>query len=344
MKALRVHGPRDVRYEDVPDPVVGPDDVLVRIEAAGLCATDIEVYDGTMFYLTSGLTRLPFTLGHEWCGQVVSCGGNVRNFATGDRVAGECSVGCRSCRSCLAGRYHLCVNRTETGLLNRDGGFAELIAFPSFFLHHCYDLPPEAAALIEPTAVALNAIRSCRTEPGDHVVVIGTGPIGLLAIQAAKVFGARCVVAIDADEHRLGVARELGADAVYLASDPDIPSQVAEQTNGRMIDVAIEASGKPAGWAHIPRLMAPMGRVGLVGLFAGQTCPVNFDPFIVNNVTLHGCLGGPNLWADTIDLMRNGKIRVAPLATHRFAFSEFSKAVEVVSAKRDHAIKAILKP
>lgn len=344
MKAIRVYGPRDVRYEEVPDPVPGPDEVLVRIEAVGLCATDVEVYDGTMFYLTSGLARVPFTPGHEWSGRVVACGRHVRGFVEGDQVVGECSVGCRSCSACLAGNYHLCRDRTETGLLNRDGGFAELIAFPYFFLHHCDQLTAQEAALVEPTAVAINAVRSCHTTPADCVAVIGVGPIGLLTVQAARVYGARRIVAIDINVHRLELAKKLGADAAIHAGEPDMIRRVSEATDGHMIDVAVEASGKPAGWAHIPKLISPCGRIILVGLFASQRCSVDFDPLIVKNVTLHSCLGGPNLWAQTINLMQAGKIKPASLITHEFPFSRFADAVELSRDCQEGVVKVMMSP
>ena len=133
MKAIRIHGPGEVRYEDLADPVPGPDDVLIRVKAVGICGTDIELYDGTMFYLTSGMAKLPLIPGHEWSGEVVETGSNVDGFNIGDRVTGECSIGCRSCFYCLRGRYHLCPNRTETGILNRDGALAEYISFRNIF-------------------------------------------------------------------------------------------------------------------------------------------------------------------------------------------------------------------
>ena len=134
MKAIRIHGPKDVRFEEVPIPKVGPDDLLIRVKAAGLCGTDLELYDGTMFYITSGITKLPLIPGHEWSGEVVELGANVSEFSIGDKVTGECSVGCRSCPYCIRGWYNQCPFRTETGLLNRDGGFAEYISFSRYFL------------------------------------------------------------------------------------------------------------------------------------------------------------------------------------------------------------------
>ena len=137
MKAIRNHGPQDCRLEEVPIPSMGPEDVLIRVRACGICATNLEIFDGTMYFLTHGLARTPFTPGHEWSEEVVEFGRNVSGFDVGDTVCGECSVGCRQCMYCKRGRYNLCPDRTETGILNRDGGFAEYISFPFHYLHRC---------------------------------------------------------------------------------------------------------------------------------------------------------------------------------------------------------------
>lgn len=258
MKAIRVHGIKDVRFEEVDMPNVGPDDVLIRVRAGGLCGTDLEVYDGIMFYLTTGMTRTPFILGHEWSGEVVELGSNVSEFAVGDRVTGECSVGCRSCPNCLRGWYNQCQFRTETGLLNRDGGFAEYIAFPKQFLHKCNKMAFDEAAFIEPTGVALYATKLAQTCPDDYV--------------------------------------------------------------------------------------APRARVAMTGLFAGQKCSVDFDPLVINNVTILGSLGGPGIWDEAIDVHERGKVTASPLITHRLPLSEFVKGIEIMRNRTDNAIKVVLEP
>ncbi len=344
MHAIRFYGPRDMRYSELPMPELGVDDVLVKVESVGLCATDVEVFEGTMIYVSEGMTAIPFTPGHEWAGRVVKWGSDVKGFSEGDLVAGECSVGCRACTACLQGRYNLCHHRTETGLLNRDGGFAEYIAFPQFYLHHCGGIAAEAACLIEPTAVALNAIRSCRTSPADRVAVVGVGTIGLLAVQSARAYGARQVVAIDVNSRRLDLASQLGADATIDAGSGDIQSQVESLTQGHNFDVVVEASGRVGGWNHVPGLIAPYGRVALVGLFAGAECKVNFDPLVVKNVTLQGCLGAPNVWPEAIELIEAGRIDPLSLVTHRLPLSEFEEAVQIASHPESNAIKVLLKP
>lgn len=344
MKAIRCYGPKDLRYEEVPDPHVGPDDVLIRVRAAAVCGTDLEVYDGTMFYLTSGMSELPFIPGHEWSGEVVGLGSNVSEFSMGDRVTGECSVGCRECSYCLRGWYNQCPNRTETGLLNRDGGFAEYISFPKHFLHKCNKMEFGEAAFIEPTGVALYPTKLANVCPEDYVAVMGPGPIGLFAVQTAKAYGAKKVILVGTRDNRLAIGRELGADVTVNVTTENLVDKVREATEGHMIDVVIEAVGKAAVWDDIVAVLAPRARVAMTGLFAGEQCSVDFDPLVINNINLLGCLGGPSLWAEAISLHEAGKVTAEPLITHHLPLSAFTEAVEIMRMRSNGAVKVVLEP
>jgi L-iditol 2-dehydrogenase len=344
MKAIKVYGPRDIRYEEVPDPHVGPDDVLIRVKAGALCGTDLEVYDGTMVYITSGMSTLPFIPGHEWSGVVEGLGSNVTEFSLGDKVTGECSVGCRACSYCIRGWYNQCQNRTETGLLNRDGGFAEYIAFPKYFLHKCNKMKYDEAAFIEPTGIALYPTKLARVCPDDYVAVMGPGPIGLFAVQTAKAYGARKVVLVGTRDNRLEVGRELGADVTVNVKKENLVEKVKEATDGHMIDVVIEAVGKSTVWDDLASILAPRARVAMTGLFAGQKCTVDFDPLVINNITILGCLGGPSLWDEAIYLHESGKVTARPIITHRLPLSDFVNGVEMMRNRTDNAIKVVLEP
>lgn len=344
MKAIRVYGPKDVRYEDVPMPDLGPDDVLIRVCAACLCGTDLEVYDGAMFYITSGMTTLPFIPGHEWSGEVVELGTDVREFVKGDRVTGECSVGCRACSNCIRGWYNQCQFRTETGLLNRNGGFAEYIAFPKYFLHKCNRMEYEEAAFIEPVGVALYATKQARTCPEDYVAVMGPGPIGLFAVQTARAYGAHKVILVGTRAERLAVGRCLGADVTVNVRTEKLVDKVRAATGGHMIDVVIEAAGKASVWDDIVAVIAPRARVAMTGLFAGQKCSVDFDPLVINNITILGSLGGPNVWDEAIDLFERGKMTAKPLITHRLPLQDFVRGIEIMRNRTDNAIKVVLEP
>ena len=344
MKAIRYHGAKDIRYEEIEMPKVGPDDVLIRVRAAGLCGTDLEVYDGVMFYFTSGMTYVPITPGHEWAGEVVELGPNVKEFAVGDRVTGECSVGCLKCPYCVRGWYNQCPNRTETGLLNREGGFAEYISFPRYFLHECNRMEFEEAAFIEPTGVALYATKLAGTCPEDYVAVMGPGPIGLFAVQTAKAYGARKVILVGTRDGRLAVGKRVGADVTVNVRTGNLVEKVKEATDGHMVDVVLEAAGKPAVWDDIASILAPRARVVVTGLFAGQKCAVDFDPLVVNNITILGALGGPSCWDEAIDLHQRGKVTAKPLITHRLPLKDFVNGIEIMRNRTDNAIKVVLEP
>lgn len=344
MKAVQIHGHHDARYEEVADPTLGDDDVLVRVKAAGICGTDIELYDGDMFYLTSGMASLPLIPGHEWSGEVVEVGTNVSGFEPGDRPTGECTVGCMQCDYCRRDWYNQCPNRTETGILNRSGGFAEYISFPRQFLHRCNGLEFDDAAFIEPTGIALYPVKLANVTPADYVAVMGPGPIGLFTVQVLRAYGARKIILVGTRDDRLEVGRSVGADATVNVRTENLVEKVREATDGHMVDVVVEAVGKPSVWNDIVSIIAPRARVAMTGLFAGETCEVDFDPLVVNNVTILGCLGSPNLWEEAISLHDRGLVSSQPLITHRLALSQFEEAVDIVRERRDGAIKAVLRP
>ncbi len=345
MKAIRIHGPKDARYETVPDPQPGPDDVLVKVKAVAICATDVELFDGVMFYITSGLAKYPFIPGHEWSGEVVEAGANAKAFfQPGDAVVGECSIGCRKCRRCLSGNYHLCADRSETGLLKQPGGMAELIAYPMHFLHKVNGLSFEDAAFIEPTGIALNPVRKTRVTPADRVAIMGPGPIGLFAVQVAKAYGARQVILVGGREERLQAGLALGADTAIDYRRGAIADQVRDATGGEMVDVIIEAVGRKSVWPMIASIAAPGARIARTGLFAGELCDVDFDPLVVQEISIHGCLGAPGLWPECIDLHRRGLVRTQPIITHRLPLSDFASAIEISRGRQGGAIKVLLTP
>jgi 2-desacetyl-2-hydroxyethyl bacteriochlorophyllide A dehydrogenase len=344
MKAVRAHGPGDLRYEEIPTPVVAPDEALVRIRAAGICGTDLEIADGTAVHIRSGRARLPFIPGHEWSGEIVEVGREAQGFAVGDRVTGECSVGCRTCRYCLKGWYNQCLNLTETGILNRDGGFAEYISFPWYALHHTDGMSFDAAASVEPTGIALNAVKLTGISPADFVVVMGPGPIGLFAVQLARAYGARKVILAGTNPQRLAVGARLGADLVVNVRQEDLAERVREATDGRMADVVIEAAGRPEVWDQLMSIIAPRGRIGMMGLFAGQRCSVDFDPLVIGGLTLYGSVGAPGLWDEVISLLARRLVVSDGIITHHVPLADFAEGIEITRERRDGAIKVILEP
>lgn len=344
MKAIRVYGPRDARYEEVERPRPRDDEALIRVRAAALCATDVEFFHGEMAYISQGLTRLPLTPGHEWSGEVVEVGRSVTGFRVGDRVAGECTIGCRECAFCIRGHYNQCPHRRETGLLNKDGGFAEYIRFPQYFLHRSNSVDDETLAFSEPTGVAVYAVKTAQVTPADAVAVIGCGPIGLLCIQVARAYGARLVVAADLRQDRLEIARRVGADLALHPLVIDLTEAAREVTGGRMLDVLIEASGKPEVIPLMESLARPRGRLVFVGLSSGKQASFTMDTLVLNNLTFHGTLGGPGVWPEAVSLLESGRVKVGPLITHRRPLSEFRSSIALMEDPEASALKIVLAP
>jgi len=344
VKAVRIHGPGDVRYEEVPNPKVNSHDVLIRIRAVGVCGSDIELCDGVHPYITTGRTRLPLIPGHEWSGEVISLGDKVKGFDAGDKVTGECSVGCRQCEYCFQGYYNECENLEETGILNRDGGFAELISFPFFFLHNFTSLSFEEAALTEPTAIAMHAVSVARVSPKDYVAVVGPGPIGLLAVQVAKAFGAGAILLSGTRLERLELGRQLGADAVVNVKEESIVRVAEEFTHGHKFDVVIEATGNPDVLGDIESIIRPYGRIILVGSFGGQKGLIDLDRIVTGNISLLGVVGSPNVWEESIRLLETKKIQAVPLITHRFELSHIKEGLDTVRQRIGGAVKVLFIP
>ncbi len=343
MKAFRIYGARDGRYEDVPDPQMGADEVLLRVRAAALCGTDLEIYQGSMFYFTSGLASYPIIPGHEWSAEVLEVGADVADFAPGDRVVGECTVPCGRCAFCRQGGYNQCPHRRETGILHLDGGLAERMVFPASSLHRFEGLSFETASLCETTAVSVYAVRQAQVTPADAVAVLGAGPIGLQAIQAAKAYGARRVVVIGGRANRRELALELGADAAIPAGGDTI-AEAMRLTDGRLFDVVIEATGNPAVTRDLLGIVRPRGRIAMAGLFNSQRGELDLDALVVNNITILGCLGSPNVWDETLQLMASGRIRAEELITDRLPLACAEEALQMMEAKRPDLIKTVLIP
>jgi L-iditol 2-dehydrogenase len=343
MKAVQVFGAKHAGFNDVETPRPASGEVLVSISKVGICSTDIEIYDGVMAYFTMGMAKYPVIPGHEWAGKVVEVGGDVESFKIGDQVVGECSVGCGKCSSCLAGSYHQCPNRTETGILNRDGGFAQFINFPATFLHKVPDsVLDSAAAMVEPTAIAFNGVKQAGVTPQDEVVIYGDGTIGLMLLQVAQAFGAKNVIVVGATQHRLQKALEMGANHVIDVNNCDPVKELQALGRGNLPSVVLEATGFPQAVEQALNSVRPGGRIVLQGLLGGKKVPVNFDSLVIGDITLRGALGSPGIWPDVIDLIACGSLKPDVIVTHTLPLAEFEKGIEL--SRQRVGIKVLLEP
>lgn len=346
MKAVELYGHEHAEIVERLTPRPGPGELLLAPLAVGVCATDVEIYEGSMVYFRTGMARYPVVPGHEWVAEVIDVGEDVSGFREGDRVVGECSIGCGTCAACSAGRYHLCRLRTETGILNRDGAMAERMLFPaqSAFAIPA-DVPASAAVLVEPTAVALNAVRRVSLA-GQAVLVLGAGTIGLLALQCAVASGADEVLIADPSAGRRAIAERLRAGST-LAISPS-PAEDAdllhERLGAREIDSVIVCTGAASSLAFALDHVRLGGTIIAVGLTSRADLPVDVDRLVVGDITLHGVLGSPGRWPDTIRLIASGQIATEPIVGTPFPITCVCEALEGVRDQTNGTPKVLIDP
>jgi L-iditol 2-dehydrogenase len=311
MKALVFQGPRDAVVTERETPEIGPDDVLVRSRAVGICHSDFELYEGRYIIPVA----YPVIPGHEWAGDVVEVGSAVTGIRPGDRVVGECVVG-------PGGIDHFG--------FSLDGADAELFRARAEWLHVLpAELSYEAGALVEPFSVAYNAtIAAGRVDASDVVAVIGGGPIGLLCVMAAAASGAK-VVLVEPQAHRRERALALGAHA---ALDPD--ADFAEVTGGRGFDVVLEAAGAPAAMAAALALAGHSARIVLVGIAIGSGVLADLGLIQSKALRIQGIIGSAGVWPQTIRFLASGAVDPTAIVTARFPLSS---ALAALDAARDTA-------
>lgn len=342
MKALVKYGLETncVELREVPEPIIGPHDVLIRTAACGVCGSDLELAQGTVSYKV----KLPVILGHEFAGTVGAVGGAVEGFVVGDRVVSEtaCYI-CGRCPQCRSGNYNLCPERRGFGIL-ADGAFAPLVRVPARSLHRVPDsLPLVDAALTEPFCVAYNAlVVKSHIRPGDVVVVFGPGPIGLCATQVAWVNGASEVilVGLSLDRERLAVAARTGATVTVNSEVEDLPQVVAQMTDGLGADLIVDAAGPNSVVQQAMTLVRPNGQITKIGW---DPRPVGFslDPLLERTVTLQGCFSHTwDTWERVLRLMAAGQLEIAPLITHRVPLPSWREAFDAAESRQ--AVKAMI--
>jgi threonine dehydrogenase-like Zn-dependent dehydrogenase len=282
MRAVLMTAPGVADVATVPAPRARGGEVVVEVERAGVCGTDVELFHGTLSYIQDGWTRYPLRPGHEWCGRVRSVGPGVDRSWVGRRVVADTMLGCGRCVRCRSGRHHVCANRTEIGVRgDQPGALAERVAVPVSALHVIPEvLSPAAGALVEPGGNALRAVRAAQLTGGEPVLVLGGGTIGLLCAAFAAVHGARVTVA-DPRPEALVLADRFGAAGVALDALGDEPAYAA----------VIDASTGVDSPRRALRLVEPAGRIVLIGL-AGTPSSIDSRDLVYADVTVTGVLGG----------------------------------------------------
>ncbi|CCH32873.1 zinc-dependent alcohol dehydrogenase family protein [Actinosynnema sp. NPDC047251] len=343
MKAMVYQGPGQRSWQDVPDPVlVGPTDAVVRVTAATICGTDLHILKGDVPEVEAGRV-----LGHEAVGVVEEVGAAVTSVQPGDRVLASCISACGRCRYCRAGVYGQCLGGGGWILGHTiDGTHAERVRVPfaDFSTHLVPDNVDDSSAVmlsdILPTSFEVG-VRNGNVQPGQTVVVVGAGPIGLAAIETAKLFSPTRIVAVDLVPARLEAAKQFGAD-VTVRADEDPERVVAELTGGLGADVAIEAVGVPDTFELCTRLVRPGGRVANIGVH-GLPAVLHLEKLWIRNVTITTGLVDTVSTPTLLEMLAAGRLDAGRFVTHHFPMSEMDAAYDVFArAGETGALKVVL--
>ena len=355
MRAVICHAPRDYRYEQVPVPMVTEDDVLVKIEACGICAGDVKSYAGAAMFWGGGVlppwNDVPCVPGHEFIGTVVALGSKAKEkygLKLGDRAIAEQIVPCGTCRYCKNGEYWMCELQNIYGhqKVVADGGMAEYMRYNARSVIHkvSADLPAEHAAMIEPLSCSVHTVDRADIRFNDVVVIAGMGPIGLCKLQLARLKSPRLLIAIDMKDNRLALARELGADVILNPSHEDTVARVKELTDGYGCDIYIHNSGHPSGVIQGLQMIRKHGTFVEFSVFGADTI---VDWSIIGDrkeLTIKGShISGADGYRVAIDFLQKGTIQVDRIVTHIFPLERFLEAFELAS-RGDESIKVVLKP
>ena len=334
MKAAYLAAPRQLRIGDYPVPKVGPDDVLIQVEVTGICGSDVEVYNGIYPEM-----KFPVIMGHETSGTVAKLGENVTKFKIGDRVTPEPSWGCGKCYFCKNSKYFYstsnhCIDPQRLGR-SVGGSFAEYTAVPADVVYLMPDNVTFDEAQSNTTlACACHGFRRSNIAIGDVVLVLGTGHLGLLAVQVAKAYGAGKVIAVDIVDKKLEMARDLGADVTINPNKEDTVKRVLELTDDIGPDIVAEATGLPDVFKTAIATVKPTGRVMQFGIAAPPgTFGLNAIRLMYKEIELVGTASGRGCYPTALNLLSTGRVKVDRFITHRFPLDELEKGIEVIEKK-----------
>jgi len=342
MRVAMYYSNNDVKLEEMPTPQIGPGELLMRVEASGICGSDVmEWYR---------IHKVPLVLGHEVAGVIVQVGEEVSRYKVGDRIIAAHHVPCNTCHYCLSGNHTVCDTLRKTNFY--PGGFAEYIRLPAINVDRGVFLLPdevsfEEATFVEPVACVLRGQRRAGMRAGCSVLVTGSGMAGLLHIHLARALGAGRVVATDVVEHRLDAARQFGADAALYAED-NVSGYLRKVNDGRLADLVIVCTGVESA---IAQALKSVERGGTVLFFAptgpGVTIPISInDIFWRNDVTLTtSYAGSPADHEVALELIRSGALRVKEMITHRLSLAETGLGFQMVTHPKEYnSIKVIIQP
>ncbi len=328
MKALvKSKAEEGLWLEDVAEPEITINDVMIRVLKTGICGTDVHIYKWDQW--SQKTIKIPTTIGHEFVGQIVDIGSNVNDFKPGDIVSGEGHLVCGRCRNCMAGRRYRCANTLGIGV-NANGAFAEYIAMPMTNIwRHRNDIDLEVAAFFDPYG---NAVHSALAFPvlGEDVLITGAGPIGIMAAAVVKHAGARHVVITDINPYRLLLAEKMGVTRTVDVTKTDLSDVQKDLKMLEGFDIGLEMSGNASAFKSMIDNMAHGGRIAMLGI-PTEEIAIDWNKLVFNMLTITGIYGRKiyETWYYMTVLLESG-LDIAPVITHRYPYQEFEKGFEVM--------------
>ncbi|CDH07078.1 threonine 3-dehydrogenase, NAD(P)-binding [Xenorhabdus bovienii str. oregonense] len=328
MKSLSKLKPEEgIWMADVPTPELGHNDVMIKIRKTAICGTDVHIYNWDDW--SQKTIPVPMVVGHEYVGEVVAIGQEVKGFNIGDRVSGEGHITCGHCRNCRGGRTHLCRNTTGVGV-NRAGAFAEYLVIPAFNAFKIPDnIPDELAAIFDPFGNAVHTALSFDLV-GEDVLVSGAGPIGIMAAAVCKHVGARHVVITDVNEYRLDLARKMGVTRAVNVSKENLTDVMKELGMTEGFDIGLEMSGAPQAFRTLLSTMNHGGRIALLGIPPSDMA-IDWNQVIFKGLFIKGIYGREmfETWYKMAALIQSG-LDLTPMITHQFSIDDFQKGFDIM--------------
>lgn len=330
MKSLaKTHKEPGIWMVQNPIPEVGHNDIRIKIRKTAICGTDMHIFNWDEW--SQHTIPVPMIVGHEYVGEVVEIGSEVKGFTVGDRVSGEGHITCGHCRNCRAGRIHLCRNTIGVGV-NRQGAFAEYLVIPAF---NAFKIPAnisdDMAAIFDPFGNAVHTALSFDLV-GEDVLITGAGPIGIMAAAVAKHVGARNVVITDINEYRLGLARKMGATRAVNVANESLADVMTELGMTEGFDVALEMSGVPSAFSDMLAKMNHGGKIAMLGI-PSKGVAIDWNQVIFKGLTIKGIYGREmfETWYKMVSLLQSG-LDLSPMITHTMPVDDFAKGFEIMGS------------
>ncbi|MBS4218735.1 NAD(P)-dependent alcohol dehydrogenase [Bacillus sp. FJAT-49711] len=343
MKAAILNKPLDIEVKQVAVPVPKKDEALVKVFCIGVCGSDVHYYEHGKIGRYE--VKEPLILGHELAGEVVEIGDNVTNIAIGDRVAVEPGVTCGRCEYCKSGRYNLCPDVVFMATPPVDGAWAEHVVIRSDFLFKIPDeMSYEEGALLEPLSVGIHAMKRGKATMADRLFVSGLGPIGLLAIQAAKMFGITEIYASDVVPFRGQLAKGLGVTAIFDPIHEDIHERIATITEQKGVNLVVETSGNGKAISDTIKIVNRGGRIVLIGLPTSDSICLDVNQLIDGEIDVFGVFRYANTYPIAIQALKNSQIDIEDIITHKFSLDDIKDAVELARTQKDTSVKVMIYP